>query len=259
MAQNAVDGLKQVGWSELEARLYVAIHESPEPLTGYQCAKLASAPRPNAYPALQRLVRRGAVLEIPEGSLTRYRAVSFADLKQSLLANIETVLDEADRDLEARPERPQLALAHGDGALVQQGRALIESARQTLDIGASAGTVQILQPALQACHARGVQVTYYCFDGCPAPGCGVCVNPIPVRPGPFEVHGWLTLLADRRTVLMATGVHHTPDLLIADLPPLTETVTTLFSRVARDVRPEAEAAKSCADKSAEDRVNALPS
>ncbi len=240
MAPNAVDGLKQVGWSELEARLYVAIHESPEPLTGYQCAKLADAPRPNAYPALKRLVRRGALVEIPDGSLMRYQAVSFSDLKQSLLANIVMVLDGADRDLMARPERPQLALAHGDDALVQHGRTLIESTSQTLDVGASAGTVQILQPALRACHARGVEVTYYCFDGCPAPGCGVCINPIPVRRGPFEVHGWLTLMADRRTVLMATGLPHMPDVLIADLPPLTETVATLFSRVARDAHPQAD-------------------
>lgn len=233
MTENAVESLKQIGWSDLESRLYVVVHETAEPMTGYQCAKMADAPRPNVYPALQRLVRRGALVEIPEGSVTRYQAVPFAELKRTVLANIGRLLDQADSNLARRPERPRLALAHGADALVLQGTRLIEETERTLDIGASAGTVQALEGALKAAQARGVQLSYYCFDGCPAPGCGVCVRPVGVRRGPFEVHGWLTLLADQRTVLMATGIHEDPDVLVADLPPLTETVSTLFSRVDR--------------------------
>lgn len=229
--EKATESLKQIGWSDLESRLYVVLHEAAEPVTGYQCAKLADAPRPNVYPALQRLVRRGAVVEIPDGSVTRYQAVPFADVKRTVLANIDRLLDQTDRSLARRPERSRLALARGTDALVLQGTTLIAETQHTLAIGASAGTVQLLDAALQAAEARGVQLSYYCFDGCPAPGCGLCVHPIAVRRGPFQVHGWLTLLSDSRTVLMASGIHEDPDVLVADLPPLTETVTTLFQRV----------------------------
>jgi predicted transcriptional regulator len=225
------ESLKRMGWTELEARVYVALHQAGEALTGYQCAKAARAPRPNVYPALERLVRRGAILEVPDAAVPRYQAVPFSQLKRNMVAHVTALLDQVDAALAGSPDRPQMALARGDDALRQHGGDLIDRAMRHLDVGASAGTVAPFQTQLDEARRRGVAVTFYCFDRCPAPGCGVCVNPVPLSDGPFQVHGWLTLMADARTVLMATNVGHDPSLLLTDLPPLSETVRTLFSRL----------------------------
>lgn len=227
----AVNGLREMGWSDLEARLYVVLHASGESLTGYECAKLAGVPRPNVYPALKRLVRRGTLVEVPRGGHMRYQALPFSQVKQGLAARVGAVLDDVARELERPLERPRVALSHGRTALRQAGHTVASEAHRTLDVGASAHTVPIIQDVLGAAEGRGVTVTYYCFDGCPPPGCGACILPVPLRRGPFEVHGWLTLLADGQTAMMATGVDRDPDVLTTDLPPLTETLRTLFSRL----------------------------
>jgi len=227
----AVAGLQQLGWSEVEARLYLVLHEVGTPQTGYQCAKLADVPRPNAYPALQRLVRRGALLEIPDGDTVRYQAVPFADLQRSLRQAFQDTLHDVETHLAKSAKKPHIAVARGGASLLHQAQALAGTATARIDVGASAGTVAPVRATLAEADARGVQVTYYCFDGCPPPGCGLCRNPIPAVPGPFEMHGWLTLVADGERVVMATDVLGHPEVLTTDLPPLAAALKTLFRRV----------------------------
>jgi len=221
----------------LEARLYLALHEVDMPQTGYQCAKLADIPRPNAYPALQRLVRRGALLEIPDGNAVRYQAVPFSDLQRGLRRAFADTLHEVAGHLARAVKKPHIGVTRGGPSLLHQAQALTGAATARIDVGASAGTVGPVRAALEQAAGRGVQVTYYCFDACPPPGCGLCRNPLPAVPGPFEMHGWLTLVADAQHVVIATDALGDPEVLTTDLPPLAAALQTLFRRVDADRTP----------------------
>ncbi|MGC8489418.1 MAG: TrmB family transcriptional regulator [Clostridia bacterium] len=233
----AISGLQQLGWSELEARLYVTLQAVEDPQTGYQCAKLADIPRPNAYPALQRLVRRGAVVEVPGPGPIRYQTVAFTALQRTLRQAFHDTLASVTMHLAEHTPPPHVAVARGAGALRQQAQDLIHGARVRLDVGASVGTVESVQDVLDRAVDRRVAVTFYCFDGCPPPGCGRCRAPRPVRDSPLERHGWLTLLSDDHWVLMASDVMHDPQVLTTDLPPLVNALRMLFRRVDTSPSP----------------------
>jgi HTH-type transcriptional regulator, sugar sensing transcriptional regulator len=67
-------GLTQIGFTEYEAKVYLALlHENPA--TGYQLSKKSGVPRSMVYEALGRLSVRGAVMETIEGRATLYRPV----------------------------------------------------------------------------------------------------------------------------------------------------------------------------------------
>lgn len=53
-----IDELRSIGLSDLEARIYLALHESPE-MSGYEVAKRVSVSRSNVYAALRAMTDKG--------------------------------------------------------------------------------------------------------------------------------------------------------------------------------------------------------
>lgn len=233
MATDPVQELQKIGWTELEARLYVALVASPESLTGYQVAKAARVARANVYPVLERLVRRGAVTEDPESPGSRYRAVPFHLVSQAQLASVSQTLSAIEENLPEVHRNHWLTTARGERALETHARGLVTETKRYLEIGASHNTIRHLQSALQQAQSRGVQQKFLCFDNCPAPGCGVCRNPVPVSPGKFSPKGWLILIKDNDETLIAIGGGSQTDLVLTNMEPVRESLRILFSVVER--------------------------
>ena len=72
MAADLLDNLISAGFTEYEARIYLALL-SEHPVTGYQISKSSGVPRSMVYEALGRLHKRGAVLKSEEHRATLYR------------------------------------------------------------------------------------------------------------------------------------------------------------------------------------------
>ena len=91
-----IDLLQQLGLSELEARLYLELHQEAG-LSGYEVAKRVSVSRTNVYAALRSLLDKGACRKI-EGDPVRYDAVPIEELLRFLRREFEqsaqTLLDE---------------------------------------------------------------------------------------------------------------------------------------------------------------------
>lgn len=223
-----IQALQEVGWSELEARVYVALTETEEALTGYQVAKVSRSARANVYPVLEKLIRRGAVVEEPQDQGPRYRAVAFSAIADSQLSSMKKTLSSIAAVLPvARPPKT-LVTGRGEGAMWAHGMALLTSAQHHLDIGASHGTVRLFAEPLAQARERGVTERFLCFDRCPAPGCGVCQNPIPVSTGEFNPTGWLVLLRDNEDTLISMGEGEHTELVLTNMAPIRETLNMLF-------------------------------
>jgi predicted transcriptional regulator len=228
-----VQALQAVGWSELEARVYVTLIESDEPLTGYQIAKAARLARANVYTVVERLIRRGALVEEPGGPAPRYRAVPFDAVARGQLASVQKSLDAVLTALPDVKSRSRLVAGRGEDAVWTHGLALISAAHGKIDIGASHGTVAPFAAALQEARQRGVEENFFCFDNCPPPGCGVCQNPVPVFSGDFNPKGWLVLVGEEDT-LVTVGSGDDAELVLTNMAPIRETLQLLFSsRVPR--------------------------
>ena len=72
---DAVSGLSDLGFTEYEARIYLALLKE-NPANGYQLSKRTGVPRSMVYEALGRLHARGAVLKSGGARSTIYRPLS---------------------------------------------------------------------------------------------------------------------------------------------------------------------------------------
>lgn len=217
---NLIDDLQAFGFSAIEAKVYLALIEQNAPLTGYQVAKVASIPRPNVYPALKRLVQRGACLEIPEDGTVRYVSVPFRTLGRS---HVQTLSDQVEKLSRLMPQpTSSMVLTRSEGldALLAHGRSLINGTTASLDVGSSVGLVTLFEFELAQSRERGVSQRYLCFDNCPGQGCGLCVQPLAITLGNFHETGWLAMVSDHRQAFIATGYPDHPQTVLTTMEPI---------------------------------------
>ena len=95
-----LERIKQLGFSEYEARCYLAVFER-QSLTVSEVSKLAGIPRSNAYEAMERLLSKGLVVSIP-GKMKRYSASDPWILREKSLESVSTSMESELEALERR-------------------------------------------------------------------------------------------------------------------------------------------------------------
>ncbi|HSJ54729.1 MAG TPA: helix-turn-helix domain-containing protein [Anaerolineae bacterium] len=195
--------LRELGFSEYEARAYLALlHTSP--MNGYEVAKAAGLPRANVYGVLQKLEDRGAIVRVdaPEG--TRYAPVPSDELVRQLHDRYEETLQAARAGLRAAsrpPEYEYVANVRGAPALLDHAGALIDAAREHLQVALWPPESMSLAENLAGAQARGVAITTLCLAAC-AQECGRCrgeIHRYSVQPD--DSARWLVIVADGGEVL----------------------------------------------------------
>src|SRR5436853_3685729 len=91
--------LQQLGFSEYEARAYLALLQR-NPVNGYELAKTSGLPRANIYAVLQKLEERGAIVRLDMPSGARYAPVAPAELTQRIASRFQDVLSTTQQALE---------------------------------------------------------------------------------------------------------------------------------------------------------------
>jgi len=172
-----IDDLVRLGFSEYEARAYVALVKT-SPLNGYELARAAGIPRANVYSVLERLEERRAVLRLETAGATRYAAVPPKELTDRLRAEFTILTTRVTGQLEALGQPVDFAdvwNARGYPALLDQARSAIAAASDSLILAIAPPEAMLLAEELRAATDRGVDVTTLCVAAC-ANECGGCVG-----------------------------------------------------------------------------------
>ena len=93
-----ITGLQQLGFSEYEARAYLALLQR-NPLNGYELAKVSGLPRECVW-VLQKLENRGAVVRLDMLSAARYAPVAPTELTERIAGRFQDVLRATQQVLE---------------------------------------------------------------------------------------------------------------------------------------------------------------
>jgi sugar-specific transcriptional regulator TrmB len=205
MINAAVEDLEALGFSEYEARAYIALLQRG-PLSGYQVAKTAGIPRPNIYPVLDRLQEKGAVgkTEGPEG--VRYAALPAGEMLSRIGRDATARLENARKSIQAiegAPETPQVWNIQGYDRVLSRAGEMIDGATEKLLIGIRPDEARQLAGALARAEARSLDLTVLCIEGCPAE-CGGCRGEVfryALAAG--EEKRWLVISADDRELMVA--------------------------------------------------------
>ncbi len=195
--------MQQLGFSEYEARAYVALLER-NPLNGYELAKSSGLPRANVYAVLQKLEERAAVVRVDTPSGTRFAPVPPDELTRRLGGHFEEVLNAARGSLSeiSKPaQHAQVWNAEGYAALLERARAIIGGAQEQLLLATWPEEAHALSGAVAGAVERGVAVSTLCLRACPEE-CGACRGDVCRGGGTPQGDGrWLVIVADEAEVL----------------------------------------------------------
>ena len=195
--------LQQLGFSEYEARAYLALLQR-NPLNGYELAKVSGLPRANIYAVLQKLEERGAVVRIETLDSSRYAPVAPTELTQRIASRFQNVLGAAQQALEdlATPADPEYVWnIRGYAPMLDHAHALLDATQKSLLVAIGRQEASALAEPLAQAEARGVEVITLCLDECPAE-CGSCRGTICRFCATFAAdQRWLVLVSDDAEML----------------------------------------------------------
>lgn len=163
-----IEGLKTVGFSDHEARTYVALY-ALGPATAYEIAKQAGLPNSNTYSVIRALLPKGAVRRIADKP-SRYVAVEPSDLLSALAQEITSTCTSIVAQFEAiRPKREIsfVEIIPDERAIIEKIASCIDQARHQILLKADSNLPDRIADALVRAGARGVQCLFVHFGDIP--------------------------------------------------------------------------------------------
>ena len=203
-ADGPIDKLVRIGFSEYEAKAYVALlRESP--VTGYQLAKLSAVPRSMIYEVLGKLTVRGAAMTLRKEGSTQYAPIPAQEFLEQLHREQDALinaLEEDLSDLDATSDQDYVWNIEGHDNIMAKAEEMLAQAQERIYLSLMPATFPSLQGSLEQAIARGVRVVVYSTEPLDLPGGRVIATPVP-EVAQERVEGlWLVMVIDEQEVLV---------------------------------------------------------
>ncbi len=204
MPTDPIEKLVQIGFSEYEAKAYVAMLRK-NPATGYEISKLSGVPRSMIYEVLGKLTARGAALTLRKEGSVSYTPVPAEDLLERHHREQEQLIAELKAELSALGSASELEYVwniEGDENIVARAIEMIGDAQEQLHISLLPAILPGLRWALEKAVDRGVRVVVYTPSPIDLPGAKVVVSPVSEEARDRVEGLWLILVVDEEEVLV---------------------------------------------------------
>ena len=177
MDGDPIDRLVKIGFSEYEAKAYVALlRESP--VTGYQLSKTSSVPRSMIYEVLSKLTARGAAMTLRKGDSTQYAPVPADEFLDQLHREHEGLITSLKDDLTTLVSPTDLEYVwniEGHENIIAKAIEMVGQAKSSIYLALVPATCQELQPVLKEAIERGVRVVLYTTSKVDLTGCRLVI------------------------------------------------------------------------------------
>lgn len=205
MGSNLVERLTKLGFSEYEAKAYMALLRE-NPVTGYQVAKRSGVPRSMIYEVMAKLTARGAAMTLRIEGGTKYAPVSPEEFFDQLYRDQATLIHSLRDDLSSLSVDSDLDYVwhiEGHENIFAKAERMITQAQSRISLALVSTTFPALRIVLEAAIARGVHVVIYTTADIECSGCRVVVAHVSKDTlGQAQGLG-LILVADGAQVLIA--------------------------------------------------------
>lgn len=206
MKEDPVERLVKVGFSEYEAKAYVALLRK-SPVTGYELSKLSGVPRSMIYEVLGKLTARGAAMTLRTAEGIRYAPVPAPEFLEKLRREHEDLIASLKDDLSNLTTAAELYEyvwnLEGHDTIIAKAREMLAQARESAYAASVSETCRELQPDLTAAAARGVKVVLYSPEQVELSGVQVVCTPVPGSALPSSGALGLILVVDGEEALIA--------------------------------------------------------
>ncbi len=180
MSDNLISKLVEIGFSEYEAKAYLALLRK-SPVTGYELSKLSGVPRSMIYEVVGKLTARGAALTLRTGDTTKYAPVPAAEFLDQIQREHTELVASLRDDLASFASVPDLEYVwniEGHENIMGKAIEMIGQARARIYLALLPTTFSTLQPVLGKAIRRGVRVVIYTTGDLDLPGGQVVVAPM---------------------------------------------------------------------------------
>lgn len=163
MERDTLERLVELGFSEYEAKAYVALLKE-NPATGYQVSKVSSVPRSMIYEVLSKLTARGAAMELHKQGKTQYAPVPPKEFLNQVHREHEELVTALKGDLQGLGKTSDLTYVwniEGYDNVMAKAREMIRHARDRVYMSVLPSTFSPLESALKEAISRGVRVVVY--------------------------------------------------------------------------------------------------
>ncbi len=163
MNGDPVDRLVKIGFSEYEAKAYMALLRK-SPVTGYELSKISGVPRSMIYEVLGKLTARGAAMTLRTDGSIKYAPIPADDFFDQLHREHEDLIASLKNDLAAfaSAANPEYVWnIEGPENVAGKAIEMIGQAKSRIYLALLPTTFPILQPALEKAIERGVRVVIY--------------------------------------------------------------------------------------------------
>lgn len=177
MTDNLPNNLLQLGFSEYEAKAYIALLRK-SPVSGYELAKQSGVPRSMVYEVVGKLVARGAAMTLPSGNSSRYAPVPATEFFDQLQRENNKLIDEVRDSLTAIGPVADLEYVwniEGLENILARAIEMIDQAQERIYLALLPVTFDMLRPSLTRAVERGVRVVVYTTADLDLPGGQVAV------------------------------------------------------------------------------------
>jgi len=178
MRDDPIERLVELGFSEYEAKAYVALLKE-NPATGYQVSKVSGVPRSMVYEVLGKLTARGAAMELRKEGKTQYAPIPPQEFLNQLHREYEDLVASLKDDLTALDPTSDLEYVwniEGFDNVMGRAQEMIRQAEGRVYMAVLPTTYPHLKPALESAIARGVRVVVYSSQTLDLPGGRVVIN-----------------------------------------------------------------------------------
>jgi sugar-specific transcriptional regulator TrmB len=177
MGNDPIELLVKIGFSEYEAKAYVALLRK-SPVSGYELSKLSEVPRSMIYEVAAKLKTRGAVMILRTGGATKYAAVPSDAYLDQLHREYHELISSSKKELSSLTSIPDLDYVwniEGRDNIMAKAVEMIDQAKSHVYLSLVPTTFPFLRPALERAIERGVRVVVYSTDELDLPGGQVVV------------------------------------------------------------------------------------
>ncbi len=177
MSETPIDKLLKIGFSEYEAKAYIALL-SKSPVSGYELAKISGVPRSMIYEVLGKLTARGAAMTLHMGNATKYAPFPAEEFLTQMQREHADLIDTLKDELTSFVETQDLEYVwniEGDDNITAKAQEMIGQAERQIYLALRPVSFPVLQLALAQAIGRGVRVVIYTTDDLELPGAQVMV------------------------------------------------------------------------------------
>lgn len=197
-------GLTQIGFTEYEAKVYLALLKD-NPANGYQLSKSSGVPRSMVYEALGRLVARGAALETIESRATLYTPLPpdillnrYEEAQLRMMTGLRAGLE----DVYQAVDENRVWSIQGRPAVLAYATQMLRSAQVEIFLVLADAELEDLRSEILAADQRGVHLSAL-LTGEQELGCGRVAYHPPIESELQELTDTMVVVVDEKKALIS--------------------------------------------------------